>query len=93
MSNDAKLDAAPFARAGAIVDLSPAIEKSVQREPGEEVRSVWLFDDNYRCNWWVKDVAPGPMYLNTGKIIKSKFLRATMTGDKLVVEDLSCRSK
>jgi hypothetical protein len=50
---------------------------------------VWVFDDHYRCNWWVRDVAPGPMYLNTGKIIKSKFLRATMTGDKLVVEDVS----
>jgi len=28
---------------------------------------------------------------NTGRIIKSKFLRATMTGEKLVVEDLSSR--
>ena len=91
MSNEIKT--APLAPAVAPKDLSEAIEGSVGREPGEEVRSVWLFDNNYRCNWWVRDPAPGPTYLNTGRIIKSKFLRATMTGEKLVVEDLSSKGK
>ena len=70
-------------------DLSQAIEGSIERQAGEEVRIVRVFDDNYRCNWWVRDAAPGPVYLNTGRIIKSKFLRANMSGEKLIVEDLS----
>jgi hypothetical protein len=35
----------------------------------------------------------GPTYLKTGRIIKSKFVRATMRGEELVVEDLSNGSK
>ena len=89
MSNDIKTEAVPAARAAPGADLSAALEGSVEREAGEEVRSVRVFDDNYRCNWWVRDATPGPVYLNTGRIIKSKFLRATMRGEKLVVEDLS----
>jgi hypothetical protein len=92
MSNEIKTEAAPVARAVAMADLSQAIAGSLERAAGEEVTSVRVFDDNYRCNWWVRDTAPGPMYLNTGRIIKSKFLRATMTGEKLVVEDLSSTS-
>src|SRR4051794_40951130 len=91
MKSEIKSDTAPTTAAAATAtkDLSQAIEGSVAREPGEEVRTVHLFDDNYRCNWWVRDGSPGPMYLNTGRIIKSKFFRATMTGEKLVVQDLS----
>jgi hypothetical protein len=88
MSNEIKTQAAPIASAVAVKDLSQAIEGSIAREPGEEVRSVRVFDDNYRCNWWVRDAAPGPMYLNTGRIIKSKFIRATMSGEKLIIEEL-----
>ena len=89
MSDAIKKEAAPSAVTGPIADLSAAIERWVEREPGEEVRSVRVFDDNYRCNWWVRDPRPGPAYLNTGRIVKSKFLRATMRGDEIVVEDLS----
>jgi hypothetical protein len=87
MSNEMKLERAPVVRTNAIKDLSEAISGSVEREPGEEVRIVRVFDDNYRCNWWVRD--GGPAYLNIGRIIKSKFVRATMNGAKLIVEDLS----
>lgn len=93
MSKEIKADEAQANKAVASEDLSRAIEGSVEKEPGEEVRSVRLFEDNYRCNWWMRDGLPGPMYLNLGKISRSKFLRATMTGDKLVIEDLSIRSK
>jgi hypothetical protein len=89
MSNEIKTEAAPVAKTPVKADLSQAIEGFVEREVGQEVRSVRVFDDNYRCNWWVRDDTPGPMYLNTGRIIKSKFLRATMTGEKLILEDLS----
>jgi len=93
MSDEIKSKGAAVASAAAMADLSEAIEGSAEREPGEEVRSVRVFDDNYRCNWWVWDPAPGPTYLKTGRIIKSKFVRATMRGEELVVEDLSNGSK
>jgi hypothetical protein len=91
MSKAIEADNVQVARAVATGDLSRAIESSVERELGEEVRSVRLYEDNYRCNWWMRDREPGPMYLNVGRITKSKFLRATMTGEKLVIEDLSIR--
>ena len=94
MSKDIKTDQVPLAPAAATTDLSDAIEGSVERGPSEEVRSVRVFDDHYRCNWWVRDGAPGgPAYLDIGRIIKSKFLRATMSGEKLVIEDVSSGRK
>jgi len=97
MSNEIKMNDEITIKAATVVqaapiDLSEAIDESIAREAGEEVRSVRVFDDKYRCNWWVRDPAPGPMYLNTGRIIKSKFLRANMSGAKLVIEDRSGRS-
>ena len=92
MIKESKTDAAQAGKATASEDLSRAIEASMEKEPGEEVRSVRLYDDNYRCNWWAWDTSPGPAYLNTGTITRSKFLRATMTNEKLVIEDLSRRA-
>jgi hypothetical protein len=89
MKNEIITEAAPAAKTVAIEDLSKAIDGSIARGPGEEVRSVRVFEDHYRCNWWMRDAAAGPMYLNTGRIIRSKFLKATMSGEKLIVEDLS----
>jgi len=85
MSNKNELDK----EEGTTSDLSQAIEGSVAKEPGEEVRSIWLFGDNYRCNWWRREASLGPEYLNLGKISRSKFLKATMADGKLVIEDLS----
>lgn len=71
-------------------DLSEAIKQAVEKKPDEEVRIVRVFGDRYRCNWWVQDPAPETMLaLSTGKIRRSRFLRATKTGDTLVIEDLS----
>jgi hypothetical protein len=68
-------------------DLSKAIEKSVERQPDEQVKSVRLFDDFYRCNWWVEDKTPHPFWISTGKIRKSSFLRVTKTSTGLHIED------
>jgi hypothetical protein len=89
MNKETKTDQVPLAKGGVVTDLSQAIEGSVEKEPGEEVRSVRVFDDHYRCNWWVRDKLPGPAYLNVGRITRSKFLRATMAGEKLIIEDVS----
>lgn len=74
------------------VDLSRAIEQTVPKLADEEVRSVRVFGDRYRCNWWIRDTASHAMFaLTTGRIRRSSFLKVTKTGDALVIEDLSIR--
>lgn len=93
MSNEILTEPAPAKKpAPASTDLSAAIDETISREPGEEVRSVRVFGDNYRCNWWIRDPGAGPLYLNMGRIIRSKFLRATMNGDTLVIDDVSYKA-
>jgi hypothetical protein len=70
-------------------DLSEAINQSVERQPDEEVRSVRVFEDRYRCNWWVREKSNHWMSFSSGIISKSRFLRATKIANKLVIEDLS----
>jgi hypothetical protein len=70
-------------------DLSEAIEQSMEKEPGEEVRSVRVFGNCYRCNWWAPDKASHAWFEAGGTIRKSRFLRATKVADQLVMEDLS----
>jgi hypothetical protein len=91
MTKETKTAIAPTEQPVATGDLSEAIDGSIEKMPGEEVRSVRVYEDYYRCNWWVQDASPGPMYLNVGRITRSKFLRATMSGEKLVIEDMSSR--
>jgi hypothetical protein len=74
------------------VDLSREIEQSLDRQPDERVRTVRLFGDCYRCNWWVEDKTPHPFWLATGTIRKSRFLRATKSNDQLLIEDFGSRS-
>ena len=73
-------------------DLSEANDQMMERQPDEEVRSVRVFEDRYRCNWWVRHKTTDWLSFTTGVIRKSKFLRATQTGGKLVIEDLSNHS-
>jgi hypothetical protein len=72
-------------------DLSKAIEQSMERQPDELVKSVRLFDDYYRCNWWVPDKAAQPVWLSMGRIRRSRFLRVTRAGSELVIEDVDKR--
>jgi len=70
-------------------DLSRAIEKAVARQSDEQVHCVRVFEDRYRCNWWVRTTTEDWLSFTTGSIRKSTFLRATKQEDKLVIEDLS----
>ena len=70
-------------------DLSEAINQSVERQADEEVRSVRVFEDRYRCNRWIRQKTTDWLSSTTGIIRKSKFLRATQVADKLIIEDLS----
>jgi hypothetical protein len=72
-------------------DLSQAIDLMMERQPDEQVKSVRVFGDRYRCNWWVREKTGHWMSLCTGVIRKSRFLRATQTAGKLLIEDLSDR--
>ena len=65
-------------------DLSKDIEQSMAREPDERIRAVRVFDDCYRCNWWVQDKTPHPFWLATGTIRKSRFVRVTRTSSGLL---------
>lgn len=93
MSKENKTDQATVEAVKTSEDLSDAIEAWVEKKPGEEVRSVRVYGDHYRCNWWVIDKTVGPIYLNGGRIIRSKFLRATKDGDNLIVEDVSPQTR
>ena len=75
--------------AAASEDLSDAIEKKMEKEPGEEVRTIRVFGDCYRCNWWAPDKTAHAWFVGGGKIRKSRFVRVTKVADELVVEDLS----
>lgn len=72
-------------------DLSKAIEQSVEKQSDEQVRTVRLFDDYYRCNWWKLDSAEQPHWLSSGRIIKSRFFRVTRAASGLVFEDMNGR--
>ncbi len=69
-------------------DLSAAITPSVDKLAGQTVRCVRVYGNHYRCNWWAKngDDAIGSVM---GRIVRSQFLRATMTPDGLVIVDLT----
>lgn len=67
-------------------DLAKEMEQSMERQSDERIKVVRVFDDFYRCNWWVEDKTPHPFWLASGKIRKSTFVRATKTKDGLLVE-------
>lgn len=67
-------------------DLSKEMEQSMKRQPDERIKVVRVFDDCYRCNWWVEDKTPHPFWFATGKIRRSTFVRATKTPDGLLIE-------
>ena len=75
------------------IDLSRQIEQAVRREPADIVRCVRVFGDSYRCNWWsrlgkraaTRDYDWGG--LMTDHIRQSRFLKATLSGDQVVVTE------
>ncbi len=70
-------------------DLSKEIEQSAARQPEESIKAVRVFDNYYRCNWRVQDKSSNAFWLATPTITKSRLLRATMTKDGLIIEDMT----
>lgn len=70
-------------------DLSLAIAQTMEKKADEQVKCVRVFGDRYRCNWWVQIAVDDWRSFGSGRISRSSFVRATMDGEKLVIEDLS----
>ena len=80
--------------AGTNRDLSEEIGHAVARQPRDRVKCVRLFDDFYRCNWWVPGDDAGPnraAWADTAssRIRQSRFLRATIHEGKLRVTEVA----
>jgi hypothetical protein len=69
-------------------DLSREIEQTLERKADERVKAVRVFDDCYRCNWWVQEKTPKAFWLASGSISKSRFIRARRTGTGLQIDNV-----
>lgn len=89
MATKAAQQAQPVPAEQAPQDLSLAIAQTMEKKADEQVRCVRVFGDRYRCNWWVQEKPDDWRSFGSGRISRSRFVRATMSGEKLVIEDLS----
>jgi hypothetical protein len=80
-------------------DYAGEILQQIEREPGDRVTCVHVFDDFYRCNWWVASDASATaagstaartipwLASSTRRVRKSRFVRATFSEGRLLIED------
>jgi hypothetical protein len=73
-------------------DLAREIIKKLERDPGDRVTCVRVFDDFYRCNWWAVGAGLGEarmegLIVSAYRVRKSQFVRARLTEGRLVLED------
>jgi hypothetical protein len=73
--------------AAAAGDLSKEIEQSMERQADERIRVVRVFDNFYRCNWWVRDKTPHAFWLPAETIRKSRFVQVDKKDDRLRIKD------
>ena len=79
-------------------DLSGEIAQSVDRMPGDQVRCTLVGNGNYRCNWWAPqetggydNPGMGGLLVTTHRVRKSRLLRVTRDGGRLVIEEIALR--
>jgi hypothetical protein len=89
MMEDITIEKAPEPMNPVSSDLSKEIEQTAQRKPEETIKAVRVFDNYYRCNWRVQDKSSDAFWLAAPTITKSRLLRATMTSDGLIIEDMT----
>ena len=72
--------------------------QKLEKEPGDQVTCVRVYDDFYRCNWWAPGDDPsarGSLFhgleVSTFRVRKSFFVRATMTDGQLVIVDATIK--
>ena len=71
-----------------VEDLSRDVERAMEKQSDEEVRAVRLFGNFYRCNWWVVEKGQQAVFVQSGRIRRSRFLRATKAPEGVVVEEV-----
>ena len=81
-------------------DLSSEISQSIERQPGDYVRCTLVCNGNYRCNWWAPhptggydNPGMGGLIVTTHRVRRSRFLRVTKEGERLVIEELPATSR
>lgn len=80
-------------------DLSAEIERAVEREPLDRVKCVRVYEDFYRCNWWVP--ADGDADRNQSawashamqRVRKSKFLNVRLSAGKLEIAEVAGQAR
>jgi hypothetical protein len=77
-------------------DYSNEVSQAVERLPGDQVRCTFVGNSNYRCNWWAPQAtrgydnpAMGGLLVTTHRVRKSRLLRVTREGERLVIEEVA----
>ena len=79
-------------------DLSDELSRSVEKQPGDQVRCTHVGNGNYRCNWWAPQ-GPGGfdsstmacLLVTTHRVRKSCLFRVSKNGERLVIEEATLR--
>jgi hypothetical protein len=86
----------PFRRPPAEQDFSDEVCRVIDRLPGDQVRCTLVGNSNYRCNWWAPQAtggydnpAMGGLLVTTHRVRKSRLLRVTRAGERLVIEEVA----
>ena len=79
-------------------DLSDELSRSVEKQPGDQVRCTLVGNGNYRCNWWAPqetgsydNPGMGGLLVTTHRVRRSRLLRVTRDGARLVIEEVALR--
>lgn len=83
-----KRDKSAAPAAPAVENLSRLIDSEMTRTEQEQVKTVHLFGQFYRCNWWVIDPDPNSLFVRTGRISRSKLLRVERADSGLKIEEI-----
>jgi hypothetical protein len=84
------LEGAPIPKTS--TDLSEEIARTIERQPGDQVRCTRVTADTYRCNWWAPESkggydnpSMGGLLVTTHRVRKSQYLHVTQEGTALLI--------
>ena len=79
-------------------DLSDELSRSVEKDPGDQVKCTLVGNGNYRCNWWAPQATRGydnpgmhGLLVTTHRVRRSRLLRVRRDGGRLVIEEVALR--
>ena len=96
--DDSDRFARPPGRQALEVDLSKELVQFIDKLPGDHVRCTLVGNGNYRCNWWAPqgtggydNPGMGGLLVTTHRVRKSRLLRVTKEGERLVIEEVALK--